>query len=156
VRVVEGRELDHAGHLARLAVEADAVPLEVGARGLDVDDAEGRRDRALAADLLDLAEPDRQPRYRRLDLGPPVLLELVGLVEAEHVPVPVERFAKVGDVDRADEVAGVLERPRPRLVLGCLTTHWCLPSSGLPVFILRLLSCQACRSSSTTAGRCRR
>src|SRR4051812_24434414 len=76
VGVVEGRELDHALDLLRLAVELRPERLEVSPGRGDVLDAEGRHGAAVL-ELLALAEADEHPAPRRPQLAPAVLLELV-------------------------------------------------------------------------------
>ena len=76
VGVVERRQPHHVLDLRDLAVEADALALEVRARGVDVLDREGERRAAALLDLLGLADPDQQPVDRRLELRPAPGLEL--------------------------------------------------------------------------------
>src|SRR6266511_3528055 len=127
VGIVEGRQLDHAFDLVRVAVETRVQRLEVLAGSVDVLDAEGRH-RAAMLQLLDLAEPDRDPAPRSLDLAPAVLLEAVLELEAERLPVPLDRGLEVGHVDGDDELPVVIDRRRRLLGLGL--SHRCLLSFG--------------------------
>src|SRR4029453_14826468 len=106
--VVEGRERDHVGDPLRLAVEADAVRLQVGARCLDVLDAEDGR-RAAGRRRLGLADADRDPLPRRPHFAPAHVVELVDQLEAQEVAVPRDRPLKAEDAHEDGRVAGAVD-----------------------------------------------